>query len=249
MAQSWPWVSQIAILKKKKQGKWVEKNVFAVYHEEMTLEMAIESLKTSLANFYKLIYTANYQWYAHSTLRNNLNESSVITVEDYQMNIEVEFTENPTSLVYSTNKLSYALYSTCVEYQEDGIVKKSAVSFISSDKKYDQEQIQKFEQRLFEIRCEKVHPGIKKWACFSDNCSAQFKSWHCVADLFNNIGLLKLLQASFHYFESHEGKNSSDSIGSTNKCHFLRAMLKNLNITARTADGIVIAVRERKEKR
>ena len=60
----------------------------------------------------------------------------MITVEDYQINFEVEFTENPTSLAYSTNKLLYALYLICVEYLEDGIVKKSAVSFISSDKKH-----------------------------------------------------------------------------------------------------------------
>ena len=121
---------------KNKQGRWVEKNVFALYPEEMTLEMAIESLKTSLPNLCKHIYTANYQWHACSTLQNHLNKSSVITVEDYQINIEVEFTENPTSLAYSTNKLLYALYLICVEYLEGGIVKKSAVSFISSDKKH-----------------------------------------------------------------------------------------------------------------
>ena len=46
---------------KNKQGRWVEKNVFALYPEEMTLEMAIESLKTSLPNLCKHIYTANYQ--------------------------------------------------------------------------------------------------------------------------------------------------------------------------------------------
>ena len=46
---------------KNKQGKWVEKNVFALYPEEMTLEMAIESLKTSLPNLCKHIYTTNYQ--------------------------------------------------------------------------------------------------------------------------------------------------------------------------------------------
>ena len=74
------------------------------------------------------------------------------------------------------------------------------------------------------------------WTSFSDSCPTQFKSWHCVADLFNNIGLLKLTQASFHYFDLHESKNSSDSIGSANKSNFWCAMLKNLNITARTVN-------------
>ena len=105
-------------------------------------------------------------------------------MEDYQINIQAEFTENSTSLAYSTYKFSYALYPIFVEYLEDGIVKKSDV-IISSDKKYDHEQIQKFEQHLFEIISEKIHPGI----C-SDSWPAQFKSRHCVADLFINISLL-----------------------------------------------------------
>ena len=105
------------------------------------LGVAIESLKTSLPNLYKHIYTANYQRHAHSTLQNNLDESSLITVDDCQINIEVEFTENPISIAYSTNKLSYAPYPICVEYLEVGIVKKGAVLFISSDKKYDHEEI------------------------------------------------------------------------------------------------------------
>ena len=145
-----------------------------------------------------------------------------------------------------TSQVSGSKKCICtVEYLKDGIVKKSTVSFISSDKKHDREQIQKFEERLFEVIHEKVRPSIKNWARFSDGCTAQSKSRHCVADLFNNIGLLRLTQASFHYFESYEGKNSIDSIGSANKCHFYRAMPKNLNITARTADDIVNAIKSK----
>ena len=59
---------------KNKQSKWVRKNVFTLYPEEVTLEM-IKSVKTSLPNLCKHIYAANYQWHAHSTLRNNLDES------------------------------------------------------------------------------------------------------------------------------------------------------------------------------
>ena len=187
--------------------------------------------------------------HTHHSLQNKLHEWSVITVEDYQMHIEVKFTENPNLLAYSTNKLLYALYPICVEYLEDGIMKKSAVTFISSDKKHDHEQIQKFHQCLFETISENVYPGIKNWACFSNDCSAQFKSQHCLVDLFNNIGLLKLMQASFHNFELHKGKNSSNDIGSENKCHFCCAMLKNLNITTHTADDIVNAIKsEMKDK-
>ena len=61
--------------------------------------------KLHYQTYIKHNYTANYQWHAHSALWNNLDESSVITVEDYQMNIEIEFGENPTLSACSTNKL------------------------------------------------------------------------------------------------------------------------------------------------
>ena len=109
----------------------------------------------------------------------------------------------------------------CVEYLEDDIMKKSAVSFISSDSKHDHEQIQKFEQRLFEIIHEKVCLGIKNWARFSNSYSTQFKLQYCVADLSYDIGLLNITQASFHYSKSsNESKNSSESIGSANSAIF-----------------------------
>ena len=124
----------------------MEKKVFSLYPEELTLQTAIDKLRNCLPKLCNHIYTAHRQWQAHSLLRNNLDESSVITVEDYQMNIEVEFKENQTSLAYSANKLTFAMYPVCVEYVADGVVKKGAITFISGDKKHDHEQVQQFEK-------------------------------------------------------------------------------------------------------
>ena len=47
----------------------------------------------------------------------------------------------------------------------------------------------------------------------SDGCSGQFKSRHSVADLMKSCTKFELTQVGFHYYASHEGKNTSDTIG------------------------------------
>ena len=56
------------------------------------------------------IYIANKQWNAHASARENLTTDSLITIEDYQRNIEVEYIEQPTSMAYSSNKLTVVVY-------------------------------------------------------------------------------------------------------------------------------------------
>ena len=55
--------------------------------------------------------------------------------------------------------------------------------------------------------------NICNWACTSDGCSGQFKPRHCVANLMNSCSELELTQVGFHYYASHESKNTSDTIG------------------------------------
>ena len=58
----------------------------------------------------------------------------------------------------------------------------------------------------------------------SDGCSGQFKSRHCVADLMNSCSKFELTQVGFHYYASHEGKNTSDTIGSIVKSVLKRGL-------------------------
>ena len=55
--------------------------------------------------------------------------------------------------------------------------------------------------------------NICNWACTSDGCSGQFKPRYCVANLMNSCSELELTQVGFHYYASHESKNTSDTIG------------------------------------
>ena len=126
------------------------------------------------------------------------------------MNIELEFCENLTSLAYSSNKVTFALYPICIEsVSPKGDLKKGAISFISTDKQHDHQQVGKFEQRMFEIIRSQLGRQVNHWTCMSDGCGAQFKSRHCVADLMKTCRTYDLKPAAFHYFASHEGKTEA----------------------------------------
>ena len=87
---------------------------------------------------------------------------------------------------------------------------------------------------MFEIIREKLGRPIHYWARMSDGCSGQFKSRHCVADLMQASSTYDLKQVKFHYFASHEGKNTSDTIGSIVKSALKRGMLKQPEAEIRT---------------
>ena len=153
---------------------------------------------------------------------------TIITIEDYQMNLEVVYKENPTSLAYSTNKMTVAIYPICVEYRNsDGTISKMAITFISDDKDHSHQQVQQFERRMFQIVRERLGRPINNWIRFSDGCGAQFKSGFVAADIFDAPTTFDINTVAFNFFASHEGKSASDSIGSIVKCAFVRGMLKN----------------------
>ena len=129
--------------------------------------------------------------------------------------MEVVYRENPATLAYSSNEVSVEIYPICIEYKSpDGKICEGAVTFIWEDKEHSHQQVQQFEKRMFEIVKEKVNRKIKKWIRYSDGCGAQLKSGYVIADLLNVKDLFGLENINFNYFESHEGKNISDQIGS-----------------------------------
>ena len=118
------------------------------------------------------------------------------------------------------------MYPICLEFlSNDGEIRKAAITFISDDD-HSHQQIQQFEKRMFEVICEHLKQPIKKWVRFSDGCGAQFKSGYAAADLIHAPKVFDITSASFNFFESHEGKSISDSIGSIVKCAFIRGAMK-----------------------
>ena len=65
----------------------------------------------SIPHLCNQFYTVHRQWHAHKTYAENLNKSSTITVDDYQMNIEIEYVEASTSSASSANKKNICIVS------------------------------------------------------------------------------------------------------------------------------------------
>ena len=143
------------------------------------------------------------------------------------MNLTVVYREAPTSVAYSTNKVSVAMYPLCVEYvDEKGQLCKGGVVFLSEDTLHDHQQIEAFEVKAFEIFKKYIPYDITSWKRFSDGCGAQFWSQFVIANLFEMKETLGLQQISYDRFEANEGKSVSDTLGSIAKCAFLRGVIK-----------------------
>ena len=78
-------------------------SVFSLYPQTISLDQCIEQLKSMIPKLRLHIYTAHKQWKAHEILRSNLVPGSIITIEDYQMNLEVFYGEALTSVSYYAN--------------------------------------------------------------------------------------------------------------------------------------------------
>ena len=100
---------------------------------------------------------------------------------------------------------------------------------------------------MFEIICEKLHHPLNHWIHYSDGRGTQFKSGYVVADMLHATENYQVKSVSFNYFESHEGKSCSDSIGSIVKCLFTRGMLKSQQAVSNIDDILAVIQNESKQ--
>ena len=95
------------------------------------------------------IYTSHKQWRAHEIHCGDLVPGSIITIENYQMNLEVSLDE--AGQTYATNKFGVAMHPLCVQYfDEEQALCKGAIVFLSVDKLCDHQQIERFDWRTCE---------------------------------------------------------------------------------------------------
>ena len=72
----------------------------------------------------------------------------------------------------------------------------------------------------------------------SDGSSGQFKSRHSVAELVNLCSKFEFTQVGFHCYASHEGENTSDTIGSIVKSALKPDMFKYPEIKIHSDDAV-----------
>ena len=114
------------------------------------------------------------------------------------------------------------------------------IIFISDDKKHDMQQVHAFERRMFEILCSKIPHEINYWQRWADGCSGQFRSQFCNASCIRAKDDFGLQTVSWQYFEAHEGKNLSDTLGSIAKCEVKRQMAQYSHGVQTAADVVTL---------
>ena len=112
-------------------------NIIPFDPDSCNAKEALVMLENLCKQLRKHIYTAHMQWNAHVQARENLYYKTFIAIEDYQMNMEVMYGENLTSLAYSANKLTVVMYAICIEFKAaDRAIAKGAITFLSADKEH-----------------------------------------------------------------------------------------------------------------
>ena len=77
---------------------------------------------------------------------------------------------------------------------------------------------------------------------WSDQCASQFKSRYTMGKLagaVEGLGLQEDATVTWQFFETGEGKNSSDSLGAITKAAYHKASAVNRETTARTAREVI----------
>lgn len=214
---------------KKKSKEKADGRVFGLFRHAASVQETADMLLAILTKLKSHTYNAYCQWNAHTQNRSALDEASIITIEDYQQNLEIEYNEMPTSMAFSSNKTTVALYPCVVEYKVDDVLHKGAIVFLSDDKIHDMQQVSAFEMRMFEILRAKIPHDVTNWQRWSDGAGHEFRSQFCNAELMRLKNELGLTQASFEYFEAHEGKNVSDALGSIIKNKVKRILADHMD--------------------
>ena len=156
-----------------------------------------------LPNLKRHIPTSHRQWKAHDILENNMDLSTVITIEDYQMNMEVKYWKAPTCTAYSCNKQTIAIYTLCFEHLVNGeILSKGGIVFMSDNKHRDYQQVNTLEARAFEMFCEKTSK-IEHWTHLSDGCASQFWSHFVAAEMVKMCMKLSLENIPYNRFKAN----------------------------------------------
>ena len=150
-------------------------SLFPVFFE---LDAAVQYFQAFFPKIKIHVYVASMQYEALRLRSCSLSLGDLLTIEDYTMNFDIQYSETTTSSHYTANQVTFAGYPIAVRYMDPGTLKlaKGAILFISVDKSHDFEQVEMFERRALEICQEKCGQVITCWNRWSDNCASQFKS-------------------------------------------------------------------------
>jgi hypothetical protein len=218
---------------------WCQKNFdsrkrYGLWNVSVTLDELAKSVREGIRDMKIHIFTAATCWCRlHQHLDDLRPGKDVLLVEDYQRNAELEHGEMTTSTAYSANTFAVAIFPMVLKFRRppappetSSPLETAGIVFISADTHHGFQQVAQFEKRALEIFGLEVFvpEGYIRW---SDGAASQFKSRFVLHNLLHVDELISphLKTALYCFFESHEGKNASDTLGSIIKAAIGRASM------------------------
>ena len=135
-----------------------KKDTNNLHNMEMSLGELVDRFDSSLPKLRKHVYVAYHQWSACREAGANLKTDTILSIEDYQMNLgkdclfllliliplflpEIKLSEETTTAHFSGNITQVACYPVLVKWQDkDGVDHKGGMIFLTSDLKHDHQQ-------------------------------------------------------------------------------------------------------------
>ena len=141
------------------------KEVYSLFPVSVKLCEGVQMLSNFFPKLKVHVYVASHQYEALRLRTESLKLGDLLTVEDYTMNIDINYCESTTSSHYSANVTSFAGYPIAVRYVDPLTLKpaKGAILFISEDKRHDFQQVELFEKIAVKICQDKCGQPIRNW--------------------------------------------------------------------------------------
>lgn len=109
----------------------------------MTVAALAAKYEEQIGSLAAHIYRAAHQWDSFKEQQENLEPGTVLSVEDYQMNLTVEHFETTTSAFMGANTEQLAMYPIAIYFRlkEGEPVRKAGLVLMSEDRKHDYHQV------------------------------------------------------------------------------------------------------------
>ena len=141
-----------------------QKKVHTLVPMTLSLEEAARRHDEQLNTLTGHVYRAARQWQACKLDIQNLGEGEVLSIEDYQMNLEISFTECTTSGFFNKDQL--AMHPSMVHYKDpvSQSIKKGGLIFISEDMAHD----------FHQVCCRQILLPEGRWECYSKDIEQNY---------------------------------------------------------------------------
>ena len=195
----------------------------SILSKETSLSEMVNYLKQLLQSYPYNQFMSFWQKSQFESLKQNLPIDNVLYGHDYSENYECSYQEEVQSQYFSKTEASIHVtilyrhasqeFDNCASTEEQPKIIKEYIFVISDDMAHDSYSVQHVRHIIHNYLVNTVGCRVKRLHEFTDGCSAQYKSRHCMGSHVllssNDFGYPALCD----YFETSHAKGEQDAAG------------------------------------